>query len=1037
MSEANIIRFDKDVVDIDCIIKIGFTKRAYQDLLKLTGNPEGYIAALSGLRRLILTPGRDEEKMFHLHTTFGTFLCSVNQKTGDGFSVITYREIDLYTQNLALKHGVIFSANNGLAVEVLLPNDDISYKYLSGHKYEYNAVDTGGSAPAVWAVLGALSEARAKSGMKGENTPFPTDGQEVDHPESDEELIAMRELLKQAEQYSLLSGELEEKKTNEMGRMTYRSFGPVDYERTDRVAYVFEVDEIDKNVFKPGVQVDVEGRRGDRLSGEIIETDRQGKDGARVTILFNRQVGLDMFPSFGRISLSYSTVNKDVQIGANERIKNGTAKAAFLKHVFGSSSTRGFEHKDLRKVNEALQQQKYPPNESQMCSIAKGINTRDIFLVMGPPGTGKTTVILEWVKYFVHYEHKRVLVSSQNNKAVDNVLARLAEEKDIDVIRIGSEAKLQQEVIPYMFENKLSALNKNIDRATRETTDALEQSIAAWEAYRSSFFVFDRQLKQIKMIDESAKDAIRDNVLPVRQKMREQYDTYMRAGRERGLAVSRLPKCEAAVQSYENKNIILKKLMEKQHLKNVEEQKQLETTIASCNGQMKTAAERYNRYASLYDAQKQLIREKYVTEMKHAQKKAVAGTETFRAKTPDVPHIAGLFEFVRPTLRDLQSAVSLSGLLSRIDEEVQRAKALLSAETAWRDAVVGKQHYALNEIILETVDLVGATCIGVSSQKRFANLQFDITIIDEAGQIQIHNALVPMSVSEKLIMLGDYQQIPPSADQELIELCKVNDVDPSLLEMSLFEKLFKDLPDSNKMMLDTQYRMPGEIADTISEWFYNGEYKSPDFKRSLPGLLPAISKKPYIIIDTSESGNRYETRTPEHGTLNRHEAEICRDILRFAMKSVADITTGEIGVISAYKDQVSTIRKLLSGVVSPEEANAMVATLDSFQGQERDLVLYSFTKSSKKKPEMRRIGFLNELRRLNVAMSRCKKTLIMIGDMHFLSGCLYQDTDEDGNARYDHSEKEFSDFIKKMLLDAKDGRGEVISAKQLYERMGV
>lgn len=85
---------------------------------------------------------------------------------------------------------------------------------------------------------------------------------------------------------------------------------------------------------------------------------------------------------------------------------------------------------------------------------------------------------------------------------------------------------------------------------------------------------------------------------------------------------------------------------------------------------------------------------------------------------------------------------------------------------------------------------------------------------------------------------------------------------------------------------------------------------------------------------------------------------------------------------------------------------------------------------------MSRIGFLNELRRLNVAMSRCKKMLIMIGDMNFLSGCMHQNVDENGKEIYAQSEKEFSDFICKMMKDVQNGRGEMISYEELKERLG-
>ena len=157
----------------------------------------------------------------------------------------------------------------------------------------------------------------------------------------------------------------------------------------------------------------------------------------------------------------------------------------------------------------------------------------------------------------------------------------------------------------------------------------------------------------------------------------------------------------------------------------------------------------------------------------------------------------------------------------------------------------------------------------------------------------------------------------------------------------------------------------------------------------------------------------------------------------YFLSNSINVSMGEIGVISAYGDQVAKIKSFISKTVTAEKANSMVATLDSFQGQERNLILYSFTKSSKKKATLTRIGFLNELRRLNVAMSRCKKTLIMIGDMKFLSECLYQETDEEGNKIYEHSEKEFSDFISKMIRDVEDGRGELMSYKTFTERISL
>ena len=246
--------------------------------------------------------------------------------------------------------------------------------------------------------------------------------------------------------------------------------------------------------------------------------------------------------------------------------------------------------------------------------------------------------------------------------------------------------------------------------------------------------------------------------------------------------------------------------------------------------------------------------------------------------------------------------------------------------------------------------------------------------------------------------------------------------------------MYHEVPETNKIMLDTQYRMPAEIADTISEWFYEGNYYSPEFKKNLKSLIPALSPKPYVIIDTSRQKNRYEKKIQGAGSSNELEAEVIESLVHhIAHHPETDIK--EIGVISAYKSQVKLVKKKLNKFLTEEIVNEMAATLDSYQGQERDIIIYSFTKSSTTQKNKRRIGFLNELRRLNVAMTRCKKMLILVGDMEFLSSCEHMNMDDEDYPVYDRSEKQFSDFICKMLEDIDKGNGERIPYSTFSKRM--
>ena len=1015
------ISFKPQDAQLTGYIRFVITKGAFEKIAPSARETLAVLKKLSACKVMMALQGKQPGQI-KLFTPDGTFICL---EKPEGLLITTFYRNTLMDQNRAMKYGICFRVGSGVIIQIKLQHpyeyyfDIVNGQQLSGNDYASQDVSA-----AVRLIAARVAQM--------EKEPAREEAEEEEY-QPEKKLAALLQL---AESYSILSSELEEQQAKMLGNVAYTDIEALEFDRVDRAAYRFSVPWLDEDKFKVGVQVEIEDRDQNRHAAEIINLVKEDPDSpaTAIDLLLNEQVSISQFNTSGWFNLSFSTVNKDVQLAANEKIKTGEAKAKYMDAVFGRNAPGGFDRKNLTQVKTKLQEKKYPPNKSQMDAICSGINSKDVFLVMGPPGTGKTTVILEWVKYFVTQEHKRVLVSSQNNKAVDNVLARIAEEPDIDIIRIGSEAKLQSEVIPFMFEKKVASLRQSIAVDSDAKRQVIDRTIQQWSPYLEQLKQTGAMRNRAEAMQQKLDKEIQKHIVPVYQLMRQLYDEYMHTRRQRRACGGRISRLAVKLTRHENAtNAIIRFFTGLFYRYNLRKMRENICRLEEYRAWMDDARARYLQLRKRFDDVCDYV---YNAEFLECQS-FLQTLERHFAQLGEKPQrsqedIWDLFAASRNfTLKNMNQCEELIQL---IRQDVARAWELRDVLSQWQSDMESKQNYALNEIVLESVDLVGATCIGINSQKRFANLDFDVTIIDEAGQIQAHNALVPMSVSNKLLMLGDHKQIPPTADKDLLELCEQHGVSTELLEKSLFEKMYNDLPASNKMMLDTQYRMPGEIADTISEWFYGGEYYSPPFKRNLKGMIPGLSSKPYVVIDTSGEKNRFEKKIKNAGSNNGLEASIVAEIIRH-LSADPENDLKQIGVISAYKSQVKLIKQELVKFLPRETVGEMVASLDSYQGQERDIIIYSFTKSSKINPNLSRIGFLNELRRLNVAMTRCKKTLVLVGDMEFLGGCKHRPQDELGNFVDAGSEYEFSRFINKMMADVRGGRGEVLTYQQFLRKM--
>ncbi len=269
--------------------------------------------------------------------------------------------------------------------------------------------------------------------------------------------------------------------------------------------------------------------------------------------------------------------------------------------------------------------------------------------------------------------------------------------------------------------------------------------------------------------------------------------------------------------------------------------------------------------------------------------------------------------------------------------------------------------------IIQEAEVICATNSTVGSEI-LKGAKFDFAVIDEATQSTEPSTLIPVLKTKRFIMAGDHKQLPPTILNE--------DAARGNLSKSLFERLLAMHGDKIRVMLDVQYRMNEEIAEFPNKEFYDGKLKADESvkKHNLLDLLPeskfvSEDAKPFLFIDTCGSeGFEERTRRGSTSKENVGEAKLVKEIVERLLG--LGVKPEDIAIISPYDDQVALIRREL------RVEGLEIKTVDGFQGREKEVVIVSFVRSNKS----RDIGFLRDLRRLNVSITRAKRKLVLIGD---------------------------------------------------------
>ncbi|HWB08891.1 MAG TPA: AAA domain-containing protein [Pirellulales bacterium] len=292
----------------------------------------------------------------------------------------------------------------------------------------------------------------------------------------------------------------------------------------------------------------------------------------------------------------------------------------------------------------------------------------------------------------------------------------------------------------------------------------------------------------------------------------------------------------------------------------------------------------------------------------------------------------------------------------------QEAKSLLADARRLEDQAV--------EQILDQADVVCATLTGLDDEL-LGKRRFDLVVIDEACQSTEPACWVAIGRGERVVLAGDHRQLPPTIVSE--------EAAAKGLGVSLFERLMNASGERLSRRLTIQYRMHESIMAFSSAEFYEGGLVADAAVAArrladLPGVTPSpLTETPVEFIDTAGAGYDEQQEPDGESRLNPQEAELVIKKLNSLLE--AGLAPAQVAVITPYAAQARWLRERVKA------PGLEIDSVDGFQGREKEAIVMSLVRSN----SSGEIGFLADVRRMNVALTRARRKLLVIGDSATLS----------------------------------------------------
>jgi tRNA A-37 threonylcarbamoyl transferase component Bud32 len=624
------------------------------------------------------------------------------------------------------------------------------------------------------------------------------------------------------------------------------------------------------------------------------------------------RIDLEAIPPKGVLEIDWqqTKIALDRQARSLERFKSGDLPNPRLGRLV-TGEERGPDEPTFFSITSFFDTSLDADKKAIVARCSSGI---DLLVTHGPPGTGKTKLIVELVRQTLRTApDSKILLVSQTHAALDNALERLLKfEPNVSCVRIGSGSKESDpRVEKCTVESRGKALRSEVEAASQKYIVNRAKSLGVDHAE------VELGLRALDVI--SLREVIADR---------------RRNAADLELEVERLTRETQGEGTSERSSRRLRL-------------EAIEDTLDRLNSQIQVSE------AELGVA---------------AEKLAALGRQG-----------RDLAQSTEDELRQWAD-VLIEG------EERRSLGELMKLSEQWR--LRFGQSDDFKAAIIASSSVVAGTCVGFCREEAASRTAFDLCIIDEAGKATTTELLVPLAQSRRAVIVGDHHQLPAVIDHavQTPELMDRFGVTPDQIRVQLFETLTTAASAACRAALAVQYRMRGAIGALISTCFYEGQLQTDESANhrkvvdlSLAGLNGAVTWiDPYV----GAGEKRFEQQDRTSYASAREVQCIVSLLRRLAFVFEHSVKSGpwpSVAVITGYASQANQLRAEIRRDTELDKLRVESATVHSFQGREVDICIYSVARRNRDF----RIGMLTDWRHLNVALSRARDYLVIVGGIEF------------------------------------------------------